>query len=901
MLARCPGDHSAAQGQSRGRDVWADGEAARAPAPGHLFPWGHWRCQVPDGRPSRFAVVQVDTARELEDADFLLESYLNLARSNEKLCEFPKTISYCKTCLGLPGTGVGARLGGQVSLSMGNAFLGLSLFQKALESFEKALRYAHNNDDTMLECRVCCSLGSFYAQVKDYEKALFFPCKAAELVNDYGKGWSLKYRAMSQYHMAVAYRLLGHLGSAMECCEESMKIALQHGDRPLQALCLLCFADIHRSRGDLETAFPRYDSAMSIMTEIGNRLGQVQVLLGVTKCWVARKALDKGGGPALSPLCLPSASVGPRMEPCPLLTLQALDAIERAQDLAEEVGNKLSQLRLHRLAEDICRSKGLQREVRAHVVRFHACVEETALYCGLCGEAVGEHNSRLQALPCAHLFHLSISRVRRGSGQDGRTAPSLPAVPRAGAAWREEEEHWARGGQRYLGVVAWPKGVRGTVESAAELASPVTRQEKMATVWDEAEQDGIGEEVLKMSTEEIIQRTRLLDSEIKIMKSEVLRVTHELQAMKDKIKENSEKIKVNKTLPYLVSNVIELLDVDPNDQEEDGANIDLDSQRKGKCAVIKTSTRQTYFLPVIGLVDAEKLKPGDLVGVNKDSYLILETLPTEYDSRVKAMEVDERPTEQYSDIGGLDKQIQELVEAIVLPMNHKEKFENLGIQPPKGVLMYGPPGTGKTLLARACAAQTKATFLKLAGPQLVQMFIGDGAKLVRDAFALAKEKAPSIIFIDELDAIGTKRFDSEKAGDREVQRTMLELLNQLDGFQPNTQVKVIAATNRVDILDPALLRSGRLDRKIEFPMPNEEARARIMQIHSRKMNVSPDVNYEELARCTDDFNGAQCKAVCVEAGMIALRRGATELTHEDYMEGILEVQAKKKANLQYYA
>ncbi|OWK17665.1 PSMC3 [Cervus elaphus hippelaphus] len=413
-----------------------------------------------------------------------------------------------------------------------------------------------------------------------------------------------------------------------------------------------------------------------------------------------------------------------------------------------------------------------------------------------------------------------------------------------------------------------------------KLESPVTRQEKMATVWDEAEQDGIGEEVLKMSTEEIIQRTRLLDSEIKIMKSEVLRVTHELQAMKDKIKENSEKIKVNKTLPYLVSNVIELLDVDPNDQEEDGANIDLDSQRKGKCAVIKTSTRQTYFLPVIGLVDAEKLKPGDLVGVNKDSYLILETLPTEYDSRVKAME---------------------LVEAIVLPMNHKEKFENLGIQPPKGVLMYGPPGTGKTLLARACAAQTKATFLKLAGPQLVQMFIGDGAKLVRDAFALAKEKAPSIIFIDELDAIGTKRFDSEKAGDREVQRTMLELLNQLDGFQPNTQVKVIAATNRVDILDPALLRSGRLDRKIEFPMPNEEARARIMQIHSRKMNVSPDVNYEELARCTDDFNGAQCKAVCVEAGMIALRRGATELTHEDYMEGILEVQAKKKANLQYYA
>ncbi|ESO86711.1 hypothetical protein LOTGIDRAFT_207066 [Lottia gigantea] len=420
-------------------------------------------------------------------------------------------------------------------------------------------------------------------------------------------------------------------------------------------------------------------------------------------------------------------------------------------------------------------------------------------------------------------------------------------------------------------------------------------------IWEDGE-ESLGEEVLRMSTDEIVSRTRLLDNEIKIMKSEIMRISHELQAQKEKIKENKEKIKVNKTLPYLVSNVIELLDMDPQDQEEeDGANVDLDAQRKGKCAVIKTSTRQTYFLPVIGLVDEEKLKPGDLVGVNKDSYLVLETLPAEYDSRVKAMEVDERPTEQYSDVGGLDKQIQELIEAVVLPMTHKERFEALGIQPPKGVLLYGPPGTGKTLLARACAAQTKSTFLKLAGPQLVQMFIGDGAKLVRDAFALAKEKAPAIIFIDELDAIGTKRFDSEKAGDREVQRTMLELLNQMDGFQPNQMVKVIAATNRVDILDPALLRSGRLDRKIEFPHPNEEARARILQIHSRKMNVSKDVNYEELARCTDDFNGAQLKAVCVEAGMIALRREAAELSHEDYMDAIIEVQAKKKTNLQYYA
>jgi len=210
--------------------------------------------------------------------------------------------------------------------------------------------------------------------------------------------------------------------------------------------------------------------------------------------------------------------------------------------------------------------------------------------------------------------------------------------------------------------------------------------------------------------------------------------------------------------------------------------------------------------------------------------------------------------------------------------------------------MYGPPGTGKTLLARACAAQTDATFLKLAGPQLVQMFIGDGAKLVRDCFALAKEKAPSIIFIDELDAIGTKRFDSDKSGDREVQRTMLELLNQLDGFASDDRIKVLAATNRVDVLDPALLRSGRLDRKIEFPLPNEEARAQILRIHSRKMTVDDAVNWPELARSTDEFGGAQLKAVCVEAGMIALRKGQNKIGHEHYVDAISEVQAKKKVS-----
>lgn len=417
------------------------------------------------------------------------------------------------------------------------------------------------------------------------------------------------------------------------------------------------------------------------------------------------------------------------------------------------------------------------------------------------------------------------------------------------------------------------------------------------------ETDTLDSEITQLSATEIANRTKLLENDIKVMRSELQRLSHEKAVMLERIKDNQEKISNNKQLPYLVGNVVELLDIDADKEAlEQGANVDLDAIRLGKLAVVKTSSRQTIFLPMVGLVDPEKLKPNDLIGVNKDSYLVLDTLPSEYDSRVKAMEVDEKPTEDYSDIGGLDKQIEELIEAVVLPMKQRDKFVTLGIKPPKGALMYGPPGTGKTLLARACAAQLGATFLKIAAPQLVQMFIGDGAKLVRDAFELAKEKAPTIIFIDELDAIGTKRFDSNKSGDREVQRTMLELLNQLDGFGSDDRVKVLAATNRVDNLDPALLRLGRLDRKIEFPLPLEEARALVLKIHARKLNCDSElVNWKELARLTDEFNGAQLKAVTVEAGMIALRNGKLIIKHEDFVDAILEVQARKQKSVNFYA
>jgi 26S proteasome regulatory subunit T5 len=433
--------------------------------------------------------------------------------------------------------------------------------------------------------------------------------------------------------------------------------------------------------------------------------------------------------------------------------------------------------------------------------------------------------------------------------------------------------------------------------------------EMESTVFGDGQVDDFAEEVAMLSNEDLKQRIKALDNEVRIMKSDIGRIKHESAQQTAHIKDNKEKIKLNKTLPYLSANVIEIIDpyLDPEDTEEGSSTItSLTPECKG--VVVKTSTRQTVFLPIPGLVRAEDVIPGELVGVNKDSYIVLEKLPTEFDSRVKAMEVDEKPTEDYTDIGGLDKQIQELIEAVVLPMTHADKFESIGIRAPKGVLLYGPPGTGKTLLARACAKQTEAVFLKLAGPQLVQMYIGDGAKLVRDAFDLAKEKIEkegrkgAIIFIDEIDAIGTKRYGGEQSGDREVQRTMLELLNQLDGFSSNDKIKVIAATNRPDTLDPALLRSGRLDRKVELPHPGEQARAQIIKIHSKKMKVDfDDVNFNELARCTEDFNGAQLKAVAVESGMIALRREAIIIKHEDFMEAINVVAAKKKGSLDYYA
>jgi len=271
-------------------------------------------------------------------------------------------------------------------------------------------------------------------------------------------------------------------------------------------------------------------------------------------------------------------------------------------------------------------------------------------------------------------------------------------------------------------------------------------------------------------------------------------------------------------------------------------------------------------------------------------------LMDDVDPLVSVMKVEKAPLENYADIGGLAQQIQEVKEAVELPMTHPELYEDIGIKPPKGVIFYGPPGTGKTLLAKAVANETSATFLRVVGSELIQKYLGDGPKLVRELFRVADENAPSIVFIDEIDAVGTKRYDSTSGGEREIQRTMLELLNQLDGFDARGEVKVIMATNRIDSLDPALLRPGRIDRKIEFPMPDAATKRRIFHIHTSRMTLAPDVDLEEFIQTKDDLSGADVKAICTEAGLLALRERRMRVTQEDFRKAKDTALYRKKGN-----
>ncbi|KAI0078743.1 26S proteasome subunit P45 [Panus rudis PR-1116 ss-1] len=299
-------------------------------------------------------------------------------------------------------------------------------------------------------------------------------------------------------------------------------------------------------------------------------------------------------------------------------------------------------------------------------------------------------------------------------------------------------------------------------------------------------------------------------------------------------------------------------------------------------AIISTASGPEYYVSIMSFVDKDLLEPGCSVLLHHKSQAIVGVLQDDTDPMVSVMKLDKAPTESYADIGGLDAQIQEIKESVELPLTHPELYEEMGIKPPKGVILYGVPGTGKTLLAKAVANQTSATFLRIVGSELIQKYLGDGPKLVRNVFRVAEEHAPSIVFIDEIDAIGTKRYDSTSGGEREIQRTMLELLNQLDGFDTRGDVKVIMATNKIESLDPALIRPGRIDRKIEFPLPDIKTKRHIFKLHTARMSLAEDVDLEEFVTTKDDLSGADIKAVCTEAGLLALRERRMRVTKADF-------------------
>ena len=305
--------------------------------------------------------------------------------------------------------------------------------------------------------------------------------------------------------------------------------------------------------------------------------------------------------------------------------------------------------------------------------------------------------------------------------------------------------------------------------------------------------------------------------------------------------------------------------------------------------IVKSSTGPDFVVTVSEYCPPEDLIVGSRVALHKQTLSLMNVLPASVDPVVSGAEIMEKPDISYDDIGGLKEQMLELREAVEDPLLRPELYEKVGIEPPKGVLLVGPPGTGKTLMAKAVANATNATFIRMVGSELVQKYIGEGARLVRELFELAKEKAPSIIFIDELDSVGAKRLDVTTSGDREVQRTLMQLLSELDGFTPTSNIKIIGATNRPDILDDALLRPGRFDRIVDVGLPDHDARQQIFTIHLRRMNVAEEVSPNKLADLTEGASGAEIKSICTEAGMLAIRDNRDTVLEDDFLKAKTKV------------
>jgi 26S proteasome regulatory subunit T3 len=316
--------------------------------------------------------------------------------------------------------------------------------------------------------------------------------------------------------------------------------------------------------------------------------------------------------------------------------------------------------------------------------------------------------------------------------------------------------------------------------------------------------------------------------------------------------------------------------------------------------LVSSTAGSTYFVRILSTLDREQLKPNCSVALHRYSHSVVDILPPESDSSIQMMQVTEKPDVSYQDIGGLDTQKQEMREAVELPLTQAELYMQIGIDPPRGVLMYGPPGTGKTMMAKAVAHHTTAAFIRVVGSEFVQKYLGEGPRMVRDVFRLARENAPSIIFIDEIDAIATKRFDAQTGADREVQRILIELLNQMDGFDQSTNVKVIMATNRSDTLDPALLRPGRLDRKVEFPYPDRRQKRLILQTITAKMNISEEVDLESYVNRSERISPADIQAICQEAGMQAVRKNRYVVIQKDFDKAYRQVVRKTQKDYLFY-
>lgn len=391
----------------------------------------------------------------------------------------------------------------------------------------------------------------------------------------------------------------------------------------------------------------------------------------------------------------------------------------------------------------------------------------------------------------------------------------------------------------------------------------------MTTTKDKKKREEVSKdsEYLVTYTRHLEKRLRNLETEKQLLDAERLRLEQELHSLRNEIDRLREP-------PLVSATVIDLLD-------ENGR------------AIVKSSTGPSFVVNTSRKVRNEKIDPGMRVALNQRTFAIMEVLPTKLDPLVKGMElIDSVPDVSYSDVGGLADQLQEVRETVELPLKKPELFKKIGIDPPKGVLLHGPPGTGKTLVAKAVAHETEATFIRIIGSELVQKFIGEGARLVREIFSLAKEKAPTILFIDELDAIGSQRLKIATSGDREVQRTLMQLLSELDGFEMRGDVKIVGATNRIDILDPALLRPGRFDRIIEFPMPDDLGREAIFKIHARNLRIDQNLNYKKLVNLTEGATGADIKAICTEAGMFAIRKESDMIIFEDFIAAVNKVMKK---------